>query len=182
LTEAPLAGTREEAGTGRSPRGRGLRALAARELLRIGLVPLFVGLCYLSEWRAWRALVTGAVLAILHRTGAPALPLSFDTFVFHGTIFQVAISCTALDVFFGSIPLLWQERRPASRNLLFLAEYFLCLSAINLARLVLGFLLYSHGVSWLLGHEMMSGVFYFAVLVWIAGRRGWSSDRTRSSS
>jgi hypothetical protein len=103
--------------------------------------------------------------------------VSFDSFAFHGTIFQVAISCTALDVFFGSMPLLWQGRRPVSGNLLFFAEYFLCLSTINLARLVLGFLLYAAGVSWLLGHEVMSGVFYFAVLVWIAGRRGWSSHR-----
>ena len=47
----------------------------------------------------------------------------------------------------------------------FLAVYLLCLSAINLARLELGFLLYFRGVSWFLAHEVMSGVFYFALFL-----------------
>jgi hypothetical protein len=143
--------------------------------VRLGLVPVFVLLCHAYSWHAWRALVATALLALLARAGAPAFPLSFDTFRFHDHLFQVAVSCTALDVFFGSIPLLWEGRCSPARNLRFLAAYFVVLSAINLARLVLGFLLYGVGASWFLAHELPSGVFYFAVFVWIARRRGWSS-------
>jgi hypothetical protein len=171
LTETAREGSRTEATVRSSLRSRS----RCGELLRIGLVPLFVAVCYRYEWRAWRALVSGAVIALLHAAGAPARPLSFDTFAFHGGNFQVAISCTALDVFCGSIPLLWQWQQPVSRNFRFFAAYFLGLSAINLARLVVGFLLYSQAVSWLLAHEVMSGVFYFAVFLWIARRRGWST-------
>ena len=153
-----------------------LTALLRREnwdeaWLRIALVPLFVLLCHVFSWRAWRAVVTAALLALLHRAGAPAVPLAVDTFRFHGSLFQVAVSCTALDVFFGSIPLLWERRGSLVRNLRFFAVYFAGLSAINLARLALGFLLYRAGLSWFLAHELPSGLFYFAVFVWIARRR-----------
>jgi hypothetical protein len=93
----------------------------------------------------------------------------------------IAISCTALDAFCGSIPLLWQGRRPFSGNLLYLAAYFLCLSAVNLARLELGFVLHLQGVSWFLAHEVMSGVFYFALFLWIARQRAWTPQLARSA-
>jgi hypothetical protein len=145
--------------------------------VRLALVPLFVLFCHAFSWRVGRALVTTALLALLAWAGAPALPLAFDSFRFHGSTFQVAVSCTALDVFFGSIPLLWEPERPLLPHLRFFAAYFLTLSAINMMRLVVGFLLYGGGVSWFLAHELPSGLFYFAVFVWIARRRGWSAAR-----
>jgi exosortase/archaeosortase len=147
------------------------RGCRVEDWRRLALVPLFVLFCHAFSWRAGRALVTTALLALLARAGDPALPLAFDTFRFHGSSFQIALSCTALDVFFGSIPLLGERRRPLVRSLGFFAAYLLALSAINLARLALGFLLYGAGVSWFLAHELPSGLFYFAVFVWIACRR-----------
>lgn len=144
------------------------------DALRIGLVPLFVMLCYTGEWSYWRSAVARIMPALLRTSGATALPLYADSFIFHGSAFQIVVSCTALDVFFGSIPLLWERDRSIRANAGFLARWLLTLTTLNLARLYVGFLLYGAGVPWWLGHEVLSGVFYFGVLVWIVRRRGWS--------
>ena len=144
------------------------------EVLRVCLVPLFVALCYQFEWRAWRALVAGAFLTAAPWFGVPAARLGADSFICHGELYHFAIACTALDAFFGSIPLVWNWRARVAGNLAVLAAYFVCLSAINLARLELGLAIYLRGVPWSLAHEAMAGVFYFALFLWIARRRRWS--------
>jgi exosortase/archaeosortase family protein len=136
-------------------------------LLRFGLVPLFVVLCFAFPWHFWRAAITAAVIAGLHDPLNPAVPLDFDTFNYGSVTFQIGTSCVALDVFFGSIPLLWQRQRPLGRNLVFFALYFLVLSIINLVRLILTFRLNATGVSWFLAHDVISGFFYFGIWVWI---------------
>lgn len=142
------------------------------DFLCIALIPLFVLLCYQCKWDAWRSFVTRAVVALLPPSSATALPLASDTFLWEGVAYRIDVSCTALDAFFGSIPLLWERRRSLPGNFLFLAAYFLCLSGVNLARLAVGFLVHFHGVPWLLAHEVVAGIFYFGLFLWIARRRG----------
>jgi hypothetical protein len=142
-------------------------------VLRLCLVPLFVVLCYQFEWRLWRELVTDAFLAVAPWFGVSAVPLGFAAFACRGEIYYVAIACTALDAFFGSIPLVWSGRAAISRNLAFLTAYFVGLSALNLGRLELGLMLYLRGVPWSLAHEAMAGVFYFGLFLWIVRQRRW---------
>ena len=143
-------------------------------LVRIALVLPFVLLCYEFEWMAWRSSVTSTFVAISQWMGIPVLPISPDSFLCHGHRYQFVISCTALDAFFGSIPLLWRWGKSVPVNLLFLSAYFLCLSVVNLVRLEFGFLLFLRGVPWWLSHEAMSGVFYFALFLWLARQRRWT--------
>lgn len=139
--------------------------------LRFGMVLLFVVLCYAFPWRVWRASVTAILIAVLQDHANSAISLTYDTFRYHGGTFQVGLSCTALDVFFGSLPLLWRRQRSLGHNLGFFGLYFLGLSAINLVRLILGFRLYAAGVSWFVAHELMSGLFYFGIFIWIVRLR-----------
>jgi hypothetical protein len=143
--------------------------------LRVGLVPPLVLLCHAVEWTTWRWFLTNIFGYCLHMAGIPFLRLSLDTFACNGHLFHFAISCTILDAFFGSIPLLWEPTKNLRSNLAFLATYFVCLSVVNLARLQSGFVLYVYGVPWWLSHEVMSGVFYFGLFCWISHRRGWLS-------
>jgi hypothetical protein len=142
------------------------------ELLRVALVPVFVALAYTFSWGAWRAWVAGAIVAALDVLGAPVARLGPVLFAFDGNLYQVVLSCTALDAFFGAIPLIWRWQRPA-RSVVEVASVLLVLSVVNLFRLVLGFVLYWGGVPWILAHEVIAGVFYFVLFLWIARRRSW---------
>lgn len=144
-----------------------------REALRLGLVPLFVVFCYQFEWQTWRAWVTSSFLAAAPWFGVPTVRTGLDSFTCHGQAYYFTISCTALDAFFGSLPLLWSWRRGIARNLAFLAAYFVGLSIINLFRLEIGLVLFLRGVSWSLAHEAIAGVFYFGLFLWIARQRRW---------
>lgn len=146
---------------------------ARLQLLRVCLAPLFVVLCYHFDWTAWRSLTTSAFLAVSHWIGVPAVGVSSDSFLCDGAYYRMVISCTALDVFFGSVPLLWEGRKSVPGNILALSAWLICLSAVNLLRLELGFVVYFAGTPWWLAHEAMAGVFYFAVFLWIARQRGW---------
>jgi len=154
--------------------------VGSEELLRICSVPLFVTLCYQFDWHAWRSLWVDTFVKISFWWGVSAVRVSFDSFVFQDTIYRFVTACTALDAFFGSIPLLWKGKVAVHRNLSFLAIYFICLSIANLIRLELGFVLYLRGVSWFVAHEVMAGIFYFVLFLWIVHQRGW--DRKPSGS
>lgn len=144
------------------------------DLLRICLVPLFVVGCYQFDWTSWRSLVAGSFVAVAPWLGVPAVRLTFDSFSCNGEYYQFVTACTALDAFFGSIPLLWKRDTSVCRNALFLTAYLVLLSAVNLLRLEIGFVLYHQGVAWSLAHEAMAGVFYFGLFLWIARRRNWN--------
>lgn len=147
----------------------GSLARSAR-LGRICLIPLFVALSYQLDWSLWRAAMARVLAALLQGTGAPAPFLGGDLFAYGGVTYQITVSCTALDVFFGVIPLLWQWSRPRA-SVVGLARFLVGLSAANLLRLYVGFVLHGHGVSWLLAHEVMAGIFYFAGLCWVVQHR-----------
>ncbi len=146
------------------------------DVLRICLVPVFVLMCYQFDWETWRTSWTDIFVTVMGWLAVPVVRVRFDSFLCNGVAYWFAIACTALDVFFGSIPLLWEPKKAIHRNLMLLSSFFACLSAANLVRLALGFLLYVHGVSWFVSHEVAAGVFYFGVFLWIARRRGWGHD------
>jgi hypothetical protein len=135
---------------------------------------LFVVLCYRFDWLVWRSFTCDVFLRVAEMLGIPAHRLTPISFGLVGHTYLFVISCTALDAFFGSIPLLWRFEKGVPANLLFFAAYFAVLLAVNIARLEAGFVLFLRGVPWSLAHEAMAGVFYFVLFLWIARRRGWS--------
>lgn len=140
---------------------------------RVALILPFVLLCYCFGWSAWRTLVCSVFVGLSHAMALPVTRASADTFYCNGNFYRFAIACTAIDAFSGSIPLLWMQARSLRRNALFFAGYFAVLMLANIARLALGLWIYLLGVPWSISHEAMAGVFYFALFLWIAQRRGW---------
>ena len=55
------------------------------ELLRACLVPLFVLLCYLFDWAAWRTLTCDVFLGAAHWIGIPAVRLAPLPLLWMGT-------------------------------------------------------------------------------------------------
>jgi exosortase/archaeosortase family protein len=148
----------------------------------LALVPLFVVLCYQFEWRALRSVVCSAFLAILHAAAVPALQISPDGLIWRGQVYQFVVACTAVDAYCGSVPLLWMVEKSVPRNLVFFSVYFVVLSVVNVIRIAAGFLAFVGGVSWWLSHEVVAGVFYFFLFLWIARRRGWSLAAAKASA
>ena len=139
----------------------------SQTLLRFSLVLPFVIVCFLLPWHTWLAWTTAALIAGLHDPLNPVIPVDFNIFSYGSGTYLIGPSCAALDVFFGSIPLLWERQRPLERNLLFFTLYFLCVSTINLVRLILLLRLHVRGVSWFWAHDVISGIFYFGIWLWI---------------
>jgi hypothetical protein len=142
--------------------------------VRIGLILPIVAVCHLFEWNVWRTLVTDLLGAWSRMAGVPMWRVAPDAFVCNGHVFRVAISCTIVDAWLASVPLLWERNKSWMQNLMFFGVYFVALSIANLVRLEAGFVLNLRGVPWWLGHEVAAGVFYFALFCWIARRRGWT--------
>lgn len=150
--------------------------------VRIALIGPFVLLCYAFDWNALRSFNCTVYLAISHTLGIPALRVSPYAFLTLGHIYFFATACTAIEAFFGSIPLLWEFRKSVAANLSFFAIYAFLLFGANILRLAFGMLMFVRGVPWRLSHEAMAGCFYFAMFIWIAHRRGWSSVPPRAAT
>ena len=92
------------------------------------------------DWNGWRAFNCSVYVSISHAFGIPAYRISYDTFLTLGRPYCFATSCTGLDAYLGSIPLLWEWRRSFTRNCAFLIAYFLLFFPTNLLRLAAGML------------------------------------------
>ena len=144
--------------------------------IRVALVLPFVLVCYLFEWSTWRAGVCGTFVGLSHMLSLPVVRASSDAFYSQGHFYRFAIACTALDAYFGSIPLLWMDRKSIRSNVVFFVKYLVALEVLNLARLAAGLWIFARGVPWAVSHEAFAGVFYFGVFLWIARRRGWTRE------
>lgn len=148
---------------------------------RAGLVLLFVVISHLLGWEWLRFLTSEAILRASASVGMAATRVSFDTIALQGELFQFAVSCTFVDVFAGSIPLLWDRRQSLRRNLAYVAIAALALPAFNVIRLEIGQLLYWRGIPWVWAHQFLGGWAYFAVWLVIWRRRGWRPLPSRAS-
>ena len=80
-----------------------------------------------------------------------------------GRAMQFVIACTFVDVFLGSIPLLWNLKDSVQRNIFSLIVSAALLFAFNVGRLEVAQVLYYRGVSWTVADEVLGGAAYFAV-------------------
>jgi hypothetical protein len=141
--------------------------LSSELLARFALVTVAVGICYCFHWRPLRFLTSEANLRLDLLAGIPLERLSYDTVSWKGVLYRYENACTFVDVWFGCIPLLWNLRRSIAQNLAFLAVVTLGLFTFNVFRLSVSDVLFAAGLSWELAHNVISGVAYFLVWIWI---------------
>ena len=134
------------------------------------LVVIFVSLTHQFEWRGLRYLTSEAVLCLSRSVGLSVERVSADTIFVQGNLFRFVTSCTFVDVVMGAIPLVWAFNRSIAKNLLTLLPLTAGFFAFNLIRLEISQLLYARGVSWILADDVLGGIAYFAVWVFIVSR------------
>jgi len=149
----------------RPARIKGL-GLSREFLCRAGLVAVFVAACYQVSWQWLRFLTSECVLRISALLGMATERVSFDTIHVGNQAFQFVIACTFVDVFMGSIPLLWNLKKSVPRNIVWLIATAMVLFGFNVVRLEVAQVLYYRGVSWVFADEVLGGTAYFAV--WLA--------------
>jgi hypothetical protein len=151
-----------------SDRSKGNSFLDNSEVLvRFALVPIAVAICYGFRWEVLRYLTSEANLRLDLLAGLHLQRLSLDTVQWRGSTYRYENACTFVDVWFGSIPLLWNLRRSVAANLGFFARLALAMFVFNVLRLSLSDVLFSTGLNWDLAHNVVSGIAYFAIWVWI---------------
>src|SRR5581483_11850779 len=89
-------------------------------LIRFALVPVFVGFSYLFRWTPLRYLTSEANLRLDLLAGIHLQRVSVDAVMWKDTLYNYENACTFIDVFFGTIPLVWDLRKSIPRNLGFL--------------------------------------------------------------
>jgi hypothetical protein len=136
-------------------------------LCRALLVVIFVSLTHQFEWRGLRYLTSEAVLCLSRSVGLSVERVSADTIFVQGNLFRFVTSCTFVDVVMGAIPLVWAFNRSTAKNLLTVLPLTVGFFAFNLIRLEISQLLYARGVSWSLADDVLGGIAYFAVWVFI---------------
>jgi hypothetical protein len=134
-------------------------------VVRFALVPLAIAVCYCFQWKALRFLTSEANLRLDLLAGIHLERISYDVVRWKGVFYQYQNACTFIDVWFGSLPLLWNLRHSVARNIAFFGVLALGFFAFNVLRLSFSDVLFAAGVSWDLAHNVVSGLAYF--LVWI---------------
>jgi hypothetical protein len=142
-------------------------------LCRAVLVLVFVTITHQLRWEWLRFLTSEAILRMSPWFGIAIERVSFDTILARGTFFRFVVACTFVDVFMGSVPLLWNLSRSLLRNLCWLVGVAAILFSFNLVRLEIGQILYARGVSWTFADEVLGGFAYFSVWIVIWRLRSW---------
>jgi hypothetical protein len=141
--------------------------LRSELLLRFALVPCFVALCYCFRWETLRFLVSEANLKLDLLFGVTLERSGLHSVQWQGVVYHYDIACAFIDVWFGSIPLLWNLRRKPWSNVAVFVLLGLVLFTFNVLRLSFSDLLFASGLSWNLAHNVVSGIAYFLVWIWI---------------
>lgn len=142
-------------------------------LVRACLVALLVVISHELRWEWLRLLTSEAVLRLSALLGMDTARLSFDTIRAHETPVRFVVSCTFVDVFLGSLPLVWDLRRSLLRNCSRLVVAGTILFTFNVLRLEIAQVLYAHRVSWKVADGVLGGIAYFLVWLVIWQLRTW---------
>jgi hypothetical protein len=134
-------------------------------VFRFTLAALAVAICYCFDWRFLRTLTLDLNLWLDSLFGVHLQQISSDTVMYNGALYRYVIACTMADVWCGAIPLIWNLRSRVGQNLRFIGVFTVALFAFNIIRLSLSDVLFAYGLSWNLAHNVVSGVAYY--LIWI---------------
>ncbi len=142
-------------------------------VLRFLLCALAVVLCYQFDWNWLRFLTSESQMRLDALLGMPHQRVAFDTVLWKGTLYQYVTACTFADVWCGAIPLMWNLRRRVWSNIGRAAMLALVLFVFNVIRLSFSNVLFNAGLNWDLAHNVVGGVCYFGVWVWLWNHAGW---------
>ncbi len=142
---------------------------------RIFLSTIFIVLCHQLSWMYFRQINTNVLVDLMKIFDLHVMRTSSVTFKVGNNSFLMGVSCTSIDAFIGSIPLLWKLKESWSRQIKFFTLYFLVFATINQIRLLLGFIFYEFGISWFWAHEIPSGIFLFGLFLWILQQKRWKA-------
>ena len=140
---------------------------------RIFLAAIFILVCLQFSWMYFREINTNVLLNLMNVFDLEVTRTSTVTFKVDNNTFLMGVSCTSIDAFMGSIPLLWKLKESWPRQIKFFILYFLVFITINQLRLLLGFIFYDFGVTWFWAHEIPSGIFLFGLAVWTFHQKRW---------
>ena len=149
------------------PRIPGLSRLPPELPRRLPFCALAVVLCYQFHWMALRFVTSEATLRFVTWLGYAGERLSAHQIAWNGQVFEYGIACTFADVFCGALPLLWVRRAGVLRNAEFVVAFAAGLFAFNLFRQAVTDLLFGAGVPWSLADNVIGGLSYFAVWVFL---------------
>lgn len=153
--------------TATKPRPRGI-------LCRACLVAGFAALAHQFQWNWLRFVTSEAILRLSSSMGLSTIRISFDTIRVEGELFQFVTACTFVDVFLGSVPLIWKLGESVTRNMYWVIGAALVLFAFNVARLEVGQILYCRGaLSYVWADDVVGGIAYFVVFYVLWRQRRW---------
>jgi hypothetical protein len=148
-------------------------------LCRAVLTVLFGFIAHLFQWEGLRHLTSEVILRLSAMLGMTTERISFDTVEIHGQLLQVLVSCTFVELFFGSLPLLWKLDSPIPRNFIRFVAAAGALFCFNVLRLEAAEIAYGRGLPWLFAHDIPLGFEYFAVWAFVWRTRSWRAWRGR---
>jgi hypothetical protein len=151
-------------------------------LIRFVLAAAAVAFSYLFRWEFLRYLTSEANLRIDLLAGIHLQRISLDTVMWRGALYHYVNACTFVDVWFGAVPLLWSLRRTVRANLAFMAALAIGMFCFNVVRLSISDMLFAAGLSWDVAHNVISGVSYFIVWVWIWARVRREAQRLQTAA
>lgn len=145
-------------------------------LLRAGLVPVTVGICYLFQWEGLRSLTTLLSVEMTGWVYPEWVRISSDRAAFHGVILHYTVACTLVDAWAGAIPLVWKIKSSLVRNLGYLAALALLVFALNTIRQAGVNLLFSAGLPLKPVHDVLAASAYLLVWIEILRRGAWREN------
>jgi hypothetical protein len=157
------------------------KLLQHRLTVRILLVAVFVAVSHLYDWLWLRALTTATLVQISEMLGVSMHRTAVDIIRVAGISAKFVVSCTMIDAFLGAIPLLWRTTVSWTQNLLRLAVVAVGVFGLNIFRLELGFIAMTKGAPWWLAHEVVAGLTYFCLYLFIVKQRAWDTQPPQSS-
>ena len=163
----------------RIARQTALRSSYPELWLRLCLAGLAVAISCCFQWNSLRFLTSELNLKLDALAGVHWQRVTFDTLMWHGTLYRYENACTFIDVFFGAIPLLWRTQRNIGWNLGMVITFAGGLLLFNVVRLSISDVLFAAGISWDVAHNLISGISYFAV--WMVIWRGNLADMANAS-
>ena len=145
-------------------------------LLRAGLVPVTVGICYLFPWDGLRSLTTLLSVEMTGWAYPEWVRIGSDRAAFHGVVLHYTIACTLVDAWAGAIPLVWKTKSSPARNLGYLAALALLVFAVNTIRQASVNLLFGAGLPLKPVHDVLAASAYLLVWVEILRRGAWREN------
>ncbi len=124
-------------------------------VFRFGLVTLFAFVTHQLTWQWLRFVTSEAVLRMCSFLDIQGSRISFDVIELRGEQFQYVISCTFVDVFLASLPLLWNARKSLIHNVVWILIAGAVLFPLNTIRLEIALLLYFHGIYWTIADGLL---------------------------